>query len=57
MIVADTNLLVYLYVAGQRTGQAETALAQDLGIAFITSDRQVLTAFPTAVVSLDLFTA
>lgn len=131
MIVADTNLLVYLYVAGQRTGQAETALAkdplwvapllwraefrntlaglvrrkalaledalrivddaeqamagreysvlshhvlqlaarsgcsaydcefvalaQDLGIAFITSDRQVLAAFPTAAVSLDRF--
>lgn len=33
------------------------ALAQDLGIAFITSDRQVLAAFPTAAVSLDLFTA
>ena len=133
MIVADTNLLVYLYVAGQRTGQAEAALAkdplwvapllwrsefrntlaglvrrkalaledalrivddaeramagreysvlshhvlqlaarsgcsaydcefvalaQDLGVSFVTSDRQVLASFPTTAVSLDVFTA
>ncbi|MEW6542708.1 MAG: type II toxin-antitoxin system VapC family toxin [Nitrospirota bacterium] len=132
MIVADTNLLVYLYVEGQRTSQAEialakdplwvapllwrsefrntvtglvrkkalaledalrivddaeramagreysvlshdvlqlaarsgcsaydcefVALAQDLGIPFVTSDRQVLAAFPTTTVSLDRFT-
>ena len=29
MIVADTNVLVYLYVRGQRTTQAEAALARD----------------------------
>ena len=29
MIVADTNLLVYLYVRGQWTEQAEAALARD----------------------------
>lgn len=29
MIVADTNLLVYLYVKGQRTVQAEAAVIRD----------------------------
>jgi len=29
VIVADTNLLVYVYVRGQWTGQAEAALARD----------------------------
>ncbi len=29
MIVADTNLLVYLYVKGQRTVQAEAAVVRD----------------------------
>jgi predicted nucleic acid-binding protein len=29
VIVADTNVLVYLYVRGQRTGQAEAAVARD----------------------------
>jgi predicted nucleic acid-binding protein len=29
VIVADTNLLVYLYVRGERTEQAEAAVARD----------------------------
>ena len=29
MIVADTNLLVYLYVQGQRTAESEALLQQD----------------------------
>jgi predicted nucleic acid-binding protein len=29
VIVTDTNLLVYLYVRGQRTAQAEAVLVQD----------------------------
>ncbi len=29
MIVTDTNLLVYLYVKGQRTNQAEAVIQQD----------------------------
>ena len=29
MIVVDTNLLVYLYVSGQNTAQAETVLVRD----------------------------
>ena len=29
MIVTDTNLLVYLYITGQRTGEAERVLHQD----------------------------
>jgi predicted nucleic acid-binding protein len=29
LIVADTNLLVYLYVQGERTGQAEAVVTRD----------------------------
>lgn len=29
MIVADTNLLIYLYVQGQRTAESEAVLQQD----------------------------
>jgi len=29
MIVVDANLLVYLYVVGQKTRQAETVLTRD----------------------------
>lgn len=29
MIVADTNLLIYLYVQGQRTDESETVLKRD----------------------------
>ena len=29
MIVVDTNLLVYLYIRGERTAQAEAAVARD----------------------------
>ena len=47
MIVVDTNLLVYLYVSGANTAQAERVLVRD----------PVLAAFPSMAVSPSAFLA
>jgi predicted nucleic acid-binding protein len=81
MIVVDTNVVAYLLLGGEKTGEARmvfhkdptwaapllwrsefrndcefVALAQQLDVPLVTSDAQLLKAFPQVAVSLDAFT-
>lgn len=59
MIVADTNLIAVLHLAGASGRSAYdcefVALAEALGVRLVTADRELTRSFPDRAISLEDF--
>ena len=50
MIVVDVNTIAYLWIPGEMT-----ALAEDLNVPLVTSDKAIIRAFPSLAISPRVF--
>ena len=54
MIVADTNTIAYLLIAGEYTSQARRVIKKD-SVPLITPDSRILSEFPSTALSPEDF--